>query len=189
MSGKSTVARVLAERYTRLVIATDDLGTAVRAVTSPAAEGTEDYREYYVVRTAERLWEEALDGHRRLAKGIEAVASAHATWARPAIIEGWAILPDTLSGDVTADITTAWLIADRATLDARVRAERPFWAGASDEDAMISKFVERSMRLNDHVSTLAAERDLRLLHVTGAESAADIADRIESLLLVASPSP
>lgn len=186
MSGKSTVARVLGERHGRLVIATDDLGTAVRAVTSVETDESEDYREYYVARTVECLWQEAIAGHTRLAKGVEAVACAHATWAQPAIIEGWAILPDTLAGGATHDITAVWLIADRDTLEARVRAEQSFWAGASDEDAMISKFVERSMRLNDHVSALAGGRDLRLLHVTGADSPGQIADRVESLLLVPS---
>jgi 2-phosphoglycerate kinase len=81
MSGKSTVARVLADRHRRSVIATDDLGAAVRAVTkpgSPPMQG-EDYREYYVARTVERLWQEALDSHRALQPAIEAVARMHAT--------------------------------------------------------------------------------------------------------------
>jgi predicted kinase len=153
MSGKSIVARVLGERHDRLVIATDDLGAAVRAVTAIDGTDSEDYREYYVSRSVECLWREALAGHRRLGSGIEAVAFAHAIWAEPAILEGWAIMPDTLAG--TADMPLVWLIADRATLEARVRAEHSFWAGASDEDAMISNFVGRSMRLNEHLSAFS----------------------------------
>lgn len=183
MSGKSTVARVLGERHGRSVIATDDLGAAVRAVTTPASEGCEDYREYYVTRTVEQLWQEALAGHRSLARGIAAVAREHATWAQPAIVEGWAILPDTLAGDRTADVETMWLVPDRAVLDARVRAEHSFWAGASDEQAMISRFIDRSLRLNEHLCALADERGLTLLRVTEADSPTLIADRIESLLL------
>ena len=76
-----------------------------------------------------------------------------------------------------------WLIAERDLLETRVRAERSFWDGASDEEQMITKFVERSMRMNEHVCALADEHDVMLLRVTGAESSADIADRIESLLL------
>src|SRR5207245_541091 len=105
----------------------------------------ESYREYYVARTVDRLWQEALESHHALAPAIAAVAQMHATWAAPALIEGWAILPELVDG-AGRDVAALWLIADRELLEARTRADKPFWSGASDEEAMITKFVERSLR-------------------------------------------
>jgi hypothetical protein len=110
MSGKTTVARVLGDRHGRAVIATQALGTAVRAVTGFDPAGSADYREYSVTRSVESSWPEALAGHRRLAEGIGAVAHAHATWARPAIVERWAVSPETVVPGPAADITTMWPI-------------------------------------------------------------------------------
>jgi hypothetical protein len=178
MSGKSTVARVLGERHRRSVIATDDLGAAVRAVTRPGSPpmGREDYREYYVARSVDELWREALESHRALGPAVEAVARMHATWAAPALLEGWAILPERLDDG----IQRLWLMADRELLEARVRADVAFWSGASDEEAMRTKFVERSLRLNDHLRQEAPASGLVQVGATDAPEA--IADRIEARL-------
>ena len=187
MSGKSTVARVLADRRRYAVIATDDLGCAVRADRAVRADpalpttDAEDHREYYVARTVERLWQEALAEHRALAPAIDAVVRMHASWARPAVIEGWALLPDGVAASVP-DIGRVWLIADRDLLEARARADTSFWTGASDEEAMITKFVERSLRLNEHLLQAARQQPLHLLQLTGVESPDAVADRVEALL-------
>jgi hypothetical protein len=183
MSGKSTVARVLADRHRHWPIATDDLGAACRAVRTPGAtaEAAEDHREYYVARSVDRLWQEALASHRALWPAIAAVARMHATWAAPAVVEGWAILPE-LIDDGAADVEGVWLIPGPELLEARVRADRAFWSGASDEEAMMAKFVARSLRLNEHLRAAAHQRPLRLLAVGGSDSSDAIADRIEALV-------
>jgi 2-phosphoglycerate kinase len=182
MSGKSTVARVLADRHRYACIATDDLGAAVRALSPPRAEDTEDHREYYVARSVEELWQQALAGHRALGPAIDAVVRRHASWAAPAVIEGWALVPDDGVGDGVRDLGRVWLLASRELLEARVRADRAFWAGASDEEAMITKFVARSLRLDEHLRAVAQQRPLHLVQLMGAEAPDAIADRIEALL-------
>jgi hypothetical protein len=182
MAGKSTVAKLLARRHARSVIATDDLGVAVHA----ALRGrelmiAENHREYFVTRSVDQLWQEALDRLRSLHEPVEAVARLHANpWATPAIVEGWAVLPrETEAPEL--DIGRVWLIAARDLLEARTRADSGFWSGASDEAAMIDKFVERSMRLNEYVVATGRDRPLNLLHVAASETAQALADRVEAL--------
>ena len=182
MAGKSTVAQRLARRHERVVIATDDLGVAVRAAMRLGPHYREDHREYFVRRTVDTLWQEALVSLRELAPAIEAVARLHADrWAAPAVIEGWAVLPELLD-DSGLDVGKVWLLPERALLEERMRADRDFWAGASDEEAMIEKFVARSLRLEEHVRRAASAKPLHLLAVAANDSPDAVADGIEALL-------
>jgi hypothetical protein len=182
MAGKSTAARQLGQRHDRAVIATDDLGVAVRAATNAAALVREDHREYFVTRTVDELWRDALGSMRALAPAIEAVAREHAQpWGQPALIEGWAILPELLDDD-PLDLARVWLLPERALVEARMRADRSFWEGASDVETMIERFVARSLRLNEHVREAARRKPLKLVPVRVGDSPEAIADRIEALL-------
>jgi hypothetical protein len=178
MSGKSTVARLLGRRHDRQVISTDDLGVAIHvALHGRAPMIAEDHREYYLTRSVDQLWQETIDRFATLADPIAAVARQHAhDWAAPAIVEGWAVLP----GDVTPDLASVWLLASRELLEARARADEPFWSGARDVADMQRKFVERSLRLNDHLRQAARERPLRLVEVTVTDAPDAVADRIEA---------
>jgi 2-phosphoglycerate kinase len=182
MAGKSSVAKLLAKRHDRSVISTDDLGIAVQAARhGRQPDIAEDHREYYLLRTVDQLWRESFDRLRSLQAPIEAVARQHAhDWAAPAIVEGWAVLPSEIE-DRELDIDRVWLIASKDLLEARMRADRAFWAGARDEEEMITKFVERSLRLNQYLFEAANERSLRLLEVATAEPLHVLADRIEAL--------
>lgn len=60
-------------------------------------------------------------------------------------------------------------------------ADTAFWSGARDEEEMIRKFVERSLRLNEYLLEAAKRRSLALLDVAAAEPPNLIADRIEAL--------
>src|SRR5690348_17147036 len=92
MAGKSSVAKMLARRHDRAVIATDDLGIAIRtALHGEGARIAENHQDYYLSRSVDELWQEELARLRSLAGPIAALARAHAQpWSTPAIIEGWA---------------------------------------------------------------------------------------------------
>jgi cytidylate kinase len=82
--------------------------------------------------------------------------------------------------------TVARVLADRhryaciATddLGAAVRAV----SLAREEEAMIAKFVARSLRLDEQLRAAAQQRPLHLVQLMGAEAPEAIADRIEALL-------
>ncbi len=70
------------------------------------------------------------------------------------MIEGWAIMPGLFFGADLPDVDACWLVAAETTPDAAgSRMDRDFYRGASDEEALITKFVERSARYNGRSST------------------------------------
>jgi hypothetical protein len=86
MSGKTTVAHRLAAILGYGCLSTDDLGEAIRAVTTKDShphlhpmEGY-DYREYYVTRSPDALIADVSREHRALWPAVERVIRTHATW-------------------------------------------------------------------------------------------------------------
>ena len=77
-----------------------------------------DYRECYIQNTAETLCRHALDAERAIWPAIESIARARSCWGSPAVIEGWAILPDLFFGADLPDVDACWLLADEPTPDA-----------------------------------------------------------------------
>ena len=67
-----------------------------------------DYREYYIQNTAETLCRHALDAQRAIWPAIESIARARSCWGSPAVIEGWAILPDLFFGADLPDVDPCW---------------------------------------------------------------------------------
>ena len=155
--GKSTLAQAIARKLDYEHVNTDDIGIAVRAVTSaishPALHPMAgfDYREYYLSRSIDELLEDALTAHRGLWPAISSVAEAHASWGKAAVIEGWAILPELVASTRMKDICALWLIAEEHVFEQRIRAVEHFYYGASNKDGLIVRFSMRSRVFNDYL--------------------------------------
>jgi chloramphenicol 3-O-phosphotransferase len=175
-SGKSTVARAIAAQVGFSVIGTDDLGAAARGVTGAAvapdlfAMRADDYREYYISHSAEELLEHAQRSHRALWPGIESVIREHATWASSAIIEGWALLPDLVAKLDLSGVAAVWIEVPDSVLEARVRANPAFYAGASNPDLMIRQFTRRSVDFGFVLRTQTSALQLPLVRLSGSET-------------------
>jgi 2-phosphoglycerate kinase len=173
-TGKSTIARALADQLGHLVIATDDLGAAVRGVTEPAvapelfAAHPGDHREYLASHSGDELLEHALRSHRALWPAIESVIHAHATWSTPAIVEGWTLLPDLVAG--FDHVAAVWIEIPGSVLEERVRADTAFYAGASDPDLVIRRFIRRSVEFGGWLRTEISARELPHVRLSGAET-------------------
>jgi hypothetical protein len=174
-SGKSTLASTLAAQLGYSVIATDDIGAAVRGVTGPQvapdlfAMQAIDYREYYISHSVEEMLEQAQRSHRALWPAIEAVIHAHATWAAPSIVEGWALLPDLVAKLDTNRIAAVWIDVPGSVLEARVRANAAFFAGASNPELMIKRFTQRSVEFGLWHRSETSSLQLPLILLTGDE--------------------
>jgi 2-phosphoglycerate kinase len=98
-SGQTTLAKRLAAQRRYALVALDDLGTAVRAVTTqhshPALHPMAgwDYRAYYVAHPPATLIQHSMEEHHALWPAIVAVIHAHLQWAGPVILEGWQLDP------------------------------------------------------------------------------------------------
>jgi len=176
MSGKSTVARAIATEIGFSTIATDDLGAAARGVTGPEvapdlfAARAEDHREYYLSHTVEELLDHAERAHRALWPAISSVIHEHATWARSSIIEGWALLPALVAKLDLASIAAVWIDVPESVLNARVRADTAFYAGASDPELMIRRFTSRSVEFGLRLREQTSALHLPLVRLSGAET-------------------
>ena len=96
----------------------DDLVAAVRAVTTvashPKIHATTGigHREYYIQNTAETLCRHAMDAQRAIWPAIEVDCAGPVLL--PAVIEGWAILPDLVFGADLPDVDACLACRRRA---------------------------------------------------------------------------
>lgn len=154
MSGKTTVARMLAAQLGYGCISTDDLGEAVRAVTTKDShphlhpmDGC-DYREYYVTRSVEALIEDISREHRAMWPAVRSVIRKHATWGEPTVTEGWSLWPEEVAELRLPNVGSLWFVAHEQTLHERLVNAAEFYRGASDEQAMIDHYLARSFWYN-----------------------------------------
>ncbi|MHC4973982.1 MAG: hypothetical protein ACYTG3_16785 [Planctomycetota bacterium] len=172
LSGKTCLAQAIARRLETAHISTDDLSTAIRAITSAESHPALHYldldgcfRDYYPSHSPERLLEDAMDFHRAAWPAIEAVAVAHANWDRPALIEGWGILPEFVAG-LGQECLAVFLIPDEAVYEQRCRANVSFYQGAADEEGLIQSFARRSMLFSRVIEKSAKEHGLPVIRPT-----------------------
>ncbi len=190
MVGKSSVARVIASRLGYGCISTDDIGLAIKSVTtsqthprSHAMDGI-DYREYYITRSADDLLADAMGMHGEMWPGIEASIRAHASWSFPIVFEGWAMWPERVAHlcRELENVGSVWLTAADDLLEARVRAAGRFYAGASDEEALVKKFLPRNIEYNRRMMAAVERLGLESVVVAKESTTAQLADQCLALL-------
>ncbi|HUW84247.1 MAG TPA: hypothetical protein VMZ31_15790 [Phycisphaerae bacterium] len=164
------------------VISTDDLGEAARAVTDPVGHAdlhafqAQDHREYYIAHSVVELINDAQRAHRAFWPAIRSVIRAHLHWGRPAIIEGWAILPDLVAQAGFNEVSALWLDVPAASIESRVRADVGFYGGASDPERMIRQFVGRSVAFSSWLQQQTSTLRLPYLQLSGTESPDEVAE-------------
>jgi 2-phosphoglycerate kinase len=168
MAGKTTVAHLLAAHLGYGCLSTDDLGEAIRAVTTKDSHPSlhpmagYDYREYYVTRSPEALIADVGREHHALWPAVQRVIRKHATWGEPIIMEGWCLWPEWVTQLQLPSVHALWFVAQEETLHARLVQAVEFYGGASDEAAMIRHYLARSCwynaRLQEVVDTLELTR-------------------------------
>ena len=182
-SGKTTLAKRLAAQRGYALVAIDDLGTAVRAVTSPQSHPALhpmagwDYRAYYVAHPPATLIDHSMREHQALWPAITAVTHAHLQWAGPVILEGWQLDPARVASCTHPQIRACWLLVDDAVLEARLRADTAFYQGCADVERLIRHYVARSQWVNDRVRRLATHEACVVLCVGADDTVDSVATR------------
>ena len=183
MVGKSTLARSMAMRLGFVCVSTDDIGLAIRSVTTPKTHprmhsmGTEDYREYYITRSVNDLIADAMRTHEEIAAAIEAIVKAHAEWGDPLIIEGWALWPERVAAIGYDNVAAIWLTADEGFLESQTRAASGFYRGASVEESMIQNFLARNVRYNELLMSAVNNLGLETVRVVEETSLDDLTEQ------------
>ncbi|MBM9616983.1 hypothetical protein JWJ90_22235 [Desulfobulbus rhabdoformis] len=181
MIGKTTTAYVIASRLQYGCISSDDIGSGVSAVTNPISHpafhymSEYDYREYYIERKKDDLIQDINNQHETLWPALLNVFQNHSTWGTSTVIEGWALRPDYIT-QLSGDIDGLFLVADDALIEKRVRSS-DFSEGASDKDAMIRKYIERSLWYNSYIRTQVAHLSLKQISISVEMQPEEIADK------------
>lgn len=189
MIGKSSVARLIASELGYGCISTDDIGLAIKSVTttethprSHAMDGI-DYRDYYVEKSVDELLADGMGMHDEMWPGIEAGIRAHADWSFPVVYEGWAMWPERVAALNLDNVASVWLTANEEILESRVRGAERFYAGASDAEMLIQKVLPRNIEYNRRMMEAVQRLGLNSVEVVQGASPAVIADRCLMRLL------
>jgi 2-phosphoglycerate kinase len=187
-AGKTTLAKRLAAQRGYALVAIDDLGTALRALTTsqshPALHPMAgwDYRAYYIAHPPPTLIEPSRREHQALWPAIAAVIHAHLQWAGLVILEGWQLDPERVRAVGHAQLRACWLLVDEAVLEARLRADTAFHHGCTDVERLIRHYLARCRWANDRVRRAAAHEASRVLEVGPAETVDALLTRCEEHL-------
>jgi 2-phosphoglycerate kinase len=182
-SGKTTLAKRLAAQRGYALVAIDDLGTAVRTLTTPQSHPALhpmagwDYRAYYVAHPPPTLIEHSRREHQALWPAIAAVIHAHLQWAGPVILEGWQLEPERLRSVTHPRLRACWLLVDDAVLEARLRADTAFYQGCTDVERFIRHYLARSRWMNGRVPRAAVHEADVVLQVGPEDTADTVATR------------
>ena len=188
LSGKSEVACLLSRRLGFDLLHTDDFGTAIRAMDhSLQVDGLDpmvggDYKEYYLQGEVKNLMQEALTAHRALWPAVQAVILARADWGEPAIVEGWALLPEVVAEGLPANCKAVWLVVDDRVFEQRLRSQPTFYKGARDETKLIKQFAARSVAFNQYLQAQTSQYGLPTIRLCPSDLPEATADQILALL-------
>jgi 2-phosphoglycerate kinase len=143
--GKSTLARRLAERPGLEHRSTDRLARHPGRPWPAAGRPVPPHvAEHYLGLGIEELMGSVLEHYRKLAPQIAALVRSRARDGPGLVLEGSALLPETVDGLEPGLAQAVWLVAGEGVLEARIRRESGFDAADERGRALIRRFLERA---------------------------------------------
>lgn len=176
--GKSTVARVVAERLGFEHRCTDYLARHPgRPWRTPEREVPPHVAEHYSTLPVDELITSVLDHYARLWPRIEELVRT----ADGLVLEGSALWPDRVA---TLDVPAVWLTADDAVVRARIHESGGYATATAGERALMDKFLARSIRYQELMLADVDRLGLARVDVAG-RSVAEVADAVLTTRFVA----
>ncbi len=179
LSGKTTLATILAARHQAVQLSTDNIREWMWDLTRPEDyprlfsrlhDGRElDVEEYYKVHTPKAVLRNQIQQGKDVDKGIRAVIGSKLPWER-LVIEGIAITPESvlsLRQDFPKlHIEATFLFDDNAQRITQRIHERGLWGPAGTyPDYIKDQEVEWVVAYNDFYKTEAKKHNFSLLHI------------------------
>ena len=189
MTGKTTIARIIASHLGYSCISTDDIGAGITAVTNVSSHpafhymNNLDYREYYIVRSIEDLILDINNQHDALWPALSTLFHNHSSWDVETVIEGWALRPSYVS-QLSGDISGLFLIANDLLLKSRIQ-KTDFSHGSSNPEVMSQKYLERSLWFNQQLRNQVSQLGLKSVSVSIDSQLDEIVDKCLNLLFSA----
>ena len=183
--GKSTLAKLLAEKLGWTCISTDTLArhpgrpwkTDLRSVPEHVAE-------HYLSLSVDDLIVDVLRHYRGMWPAIEAMISSHASDPSTdrLILEGSALWPESAAVLGCDNVAAIWLTASDDFFRVRIHNQSGFEEASAREKSMIQKFLARTHLYNKRMMDAVERLGLLSLDVEAASSLDELCDAFTELL-------
>jgi len=163
-TGKSTVAKRIAEMRGAICVSTDSLARHPGRPWPAAREVPAHVVRHYLELNDHALITSVLTHYRNMWPLLEALIRKHADDdADRLVLEGSAVLPENVAELRLPGVAAIWLTADKALLQARMYKESRYAERAAEGRVMIDKFLTRAVNFDQAI--LAAVRKRGLAHI------------------------
>jgi 2-phosphoglycerate kinase len=174
-AGKSTLAQSLASRLDWHCISTDSLA---RHPGRPWGKVRPHVARHYLSLSVDALFEDVLRHYARLWPDIQSLITAHASdpSAQRLILEGSALWPESVATLRLEGVGAIWLTASDSFFQKRMYKNSGFDQASVRGQAMIEKFLQRTLRYNTRMIHVLRRLDLPYVNVEEASSLDELMD-------------
>ncbi|MGI9450765.1 MAG: hypothetical protein ACR2QH_09045 [Geminicoccaceae bacterium] len=166
-TGKSTLAMSIGEALGWSILSTDKLarhpGRPWPTVLPPIAE-------YYARLTSETIYQFLLHHHQNMWPHIRRLIQDHRDNEIPFVLEGSALRPEYIASQAAPETMIVCLHADHAFLRHRMYRQSGYEQLEQDHQAIVDKFIERSLRDNDENLSAARDHGLQCIDARDQEA-------------------
>jgi len=185
-SGKSTVAKTMANKMGWSFLSTDSLA---RHPGRPWRKNSKDIPkhvvEHYLTLSVDELFEDVLSHYRRVWSNVEAIISMYTndpSYGR-LIIEGSAIWPEFVADHIAPNTRSIWLTAENDQFQERIYQESNFERVSDSEKYLIEKFLKRTQLFNEKMMVVVIQRNLMSIEVDDTISSDDVSEICLKMLM------
>ena len=176
--GKTTLAERLASTLDASLISTDKLA---RHPGRPWGDVPDHVARYYATHEADFLITDVLAHYKRLWPRIEKLISDSGPSDR-LVLEGSALWPAHLTPQVISNCTVLWLTGEPDFLTTRIRTTSHWHRRTTAEQALIDRFIERSLRYNSRMlEVLAHDPCGTILTVSSGTTPDDLVNAVREM--------
>ncbi|AKA07904.1 hypothetical protein SAZ_40200 [Streptomyces noursei ZPM] len=183
--GKSTVARVVAERLRFAYRSTDRLARHPgRPWRTPERDVPPHVAEHYAALPLDELIASVLDHYARLWPRVEDLITAHATGAEAGtglVLEGSALWPTRVAGLTVPHTAAVWLTAGETVVRGRVHGAGRYAEATAGERHLMDKFLARTGRYQSLMLSEVHRLGLDHLDSGDGRSPEELADAVLSI--------
>lgn len=172
-TGKSTLTASLAEQLGWRTLSTDHLARHPgRPWRAPPEVVPTRVAEHYRSLSAEALLDDVLQHYQRLWPSIRELVTRHATdgGGEHLIVEGSALWPESVASLQIEHVAAVWLTASDSLLQRRIADASRLAEVTGDEQLLIEKFLERTLRYNERMLEAIARLSLVRINVESQPS-------------------
>ena len=178
-SGKSTVAKIMANKIGWSFLSTDSLARHPgRPWRTNRKEIPKHVAEYYSTLSVDELFEDVLCHYRKVWSKVENIISLYVndlSYNR-LIIEGSALWPEFVASLNTRSTKSIWFTAENEQFQEIIYRESNFERVSDSEKYLIEKFLKRTQLFNEKMMAVINQRKLMSIEVNDAFSPDDVSD-------------